>query len=316
MRRAPADCSVLEIDITPEQVPPGGEPPTRAFIGADSADASAGLELAYCNVIGTFISTTDNHDGVRPQFLQAPWIHGNEIQGLTGLTGNSNSAGIKLYVVRNALVEDNYIHDNNAGIFDKQSGIANVYRRNWLTANALEPFEGNNQASEANYQLYDNVIDGQVGLHSLTDGAVVYNNLVRADSLAGSWDTLVVNSQLWNNIVIGGAAPIVAYYAKKAYLSWTPSPLNYMDYNVYNQTPTYQFGVYVGGDSSYALADMQARGFEQHASIAATSNIFVDTVSYQLKPAWETAGRTGGPVGPDSTAAVLNKQRYGPGARP
>src|SRR6266571_1025092 len=234
-----------------------------------------------------------------------------------GLPGEGpNSAGIKLYQVRHAVIEDDYIHDNTAGIFDKESAVANVYRRNLLTAN-LQPFYGNNQADPASYELYDNVIDGEIGLHYLTDGAVIHDNLLRRDTLAGDWAGATWNSELWNNVVIGPGGQVLAYYDSHDSLSTTPpAQLAYMDYNVYGAVPSYRFGAYSSGpEQVLSQADMIIHGYELHRAIALVSDIFVDRVSYQLKPPWQTAGRYGDPVGPENVAEILNVGRYGPGAK-
>ena len=284
------------------------------FHGVDTTARPVGLEIAYCEVVGSYVATVDNHDGVRLELVEAPWVHHTVIHGVRG--ESPNSAGIKLYQVRHAVIEDDYIHDNTAGIFDKESAVANVYRRNLLTAN-VQPFYGNNQADPASYELYDNVIDGEIGLHYLTNGAVIHDNLLRRDTLAGDWAGATWNSELWNNVVIGPGGQVLAYYDSHDSLSTTPpAQLAYMDYNVYGAVPTYRFGTYSSGpEQVLSLADMIIHGYEVHSAIALVSDIFVDRVSYQLKPPWQTAGRYGDGVGPDNVAEILNVGRYGPGAK-
>ena len=120
-------------------------------------------EVGYCQVIGQYVATTDNNDGIRIDAANSAWIHNNNIYGVTG--ESHNSAGIKIYYSTNLLISDNYIHNNTVGIFDKDAGTLgngtnqNTYTRNWITNNSDDQFLGNNQNDQAVYYIYDNVID-------------------------------------------------------------------------------------------------------------------------------------------------------------
>ena len=121
-----------------------------------------GAEIAYCEIIGQYVDTTDNHDGLRIEHADGARIHHNMIHGVQGKSGNS--CGIKVYKSQNLIVEDNYVYDNTRGIFDKDSGINNTYRRNYLTKNRLDQFHGNNQGQYMRVRIHDNVIDGTIAL--------------------------------------------------------------------------------------------------------------------------------------------------------
>jgi len=273
-----------------------------------------GGEIAYNEVAGTFVDTSDNHDGIRLENTVGVWVHHNVVHGVTGLS--QNSAGIKLYDTTDSIIEDNYIHGNTAGIFDKDSGINNTYRRNFITANEDSQWYGNNQDRIASPRIYENVIDGHVELHFLTDGAEVHDNLVRGAMLAGAWAGEVWNTSLWNNVVISHGAEITAYREPQSpFTNEEPQPhLRYMDYNVYDAPTRYDFGEYTSAPSTFDMAGMQAMGYEEHAQVAA--GVYVDEVSYALSAGWEGAGRDGDPVGPDDVALILDLGRYGPAARP
>ncbi|MBM4033775.1 MAG: hypothetical protein FJ291_18610 [Planctomycetes bacterium] len=90
-----------------------------------------GIEVAYCEVTGQYVDTADNHDGIRVEGADGAWLHHNIVRGVKGKSGNST--GIKVYKSRNLIVEDNWVYDNIRGIFDKDSGTNNTYRRNFLT---------------------------------------------------------------------------------------------------------------------------------------------------------------------------------------
>ena len=235
------------------------------------------------------------------------------------------------------MVDDNYIYDNAVGIFDKDGGndgsnslvSSNTYTRNWLTGNTELDFEGNNQSGPATYYIYDNVIDGAIALHTNVVNSEIYNNLILggmvgdggilfgiADGFPAGGRSYLDN--IWNNIVITGGQEIRGYW--NPYDAFTTglstSPLAYMDYNVYDGPPIYDFNGYVGTEEVYTLSQMQAQGFEQHSSvISGDSNIFSNLTTYTLLPQWTTAGRYGDTLGPRySVAQIMNPNRYGPGA--
>jgi len=275
-----------------------------------------GAEIAYCEIIGQYVDTADNHDGIRVEHADGAWIHHNIIHGVQGKSGNS--VGIKIYKSENLVVEDNYIYDNTRGIFDKDSGINNTYRRNFLTQNRLEQFHGNNQGKYMVARIYDNVIDGHVALGYLVDGTEVHDNLIRGDMLAGHWAGELWNTHLWNNIVLARGKAVTAYNESKNpfVITGEKKHLAYMDYNLYTAPPKYTFGAYAQGrGEAFGMDEMRSRGFERHSQVVAgAGEIFKDEQSWELLPKWKTAGRDGGAVGPENVAAVLDLRRYGPAA--
>ena len=275
-----------------------------------------GVEVAYCHIKGMHLDTSDNHDGLRIEGATACHVHHCIIEGVTGRS--LNSAGIKLYRTTKMVVEDNYIHSNTAGIFDKDSGIENTYRRNWLTGNRVQ-FYGNNQGKIARYFIHDNVVDGQISLHAGCNGCEVHDNLVRADTLTGAWAGGIWNNRVWNNIVLSGGKGILAFYEKRSvFVAGGDKPhLALMDFNLYDAAPRYEFGEYAGRHQKFTLADMRAKGFEKHAEVVAgASALFMDEKTWKLKPQWARAGKNGDAPGPDEIAEILNLTRYGPAALP
>jgi len=276
-----------------------------------------GAEIAYCEIIGEFVDTTDNHDGIRIEHADGAWVHHNIIHGIQGKSGNS--VGIKVYKSQNLIIEDNWVYDNTRGIFDKDSGINNTYRRNFLTKNRLEQFHGNNQGKYMVAHIYDNVIYGHVALGYLVDGTDVHDNLIRGDMLAGHWAGELWNTRLWNNIVITQGKAVTAYNESKNRFvnAGEKKHLAYMDYNVYTVPPKYTFGAYAqGGGQTFGMDELRSRGFELHSQVvAAAGEIFKDERSWELLPKWKAAGRDGDAVGPENAALVLDIKRYGPACR-
>jgi parallel beta-helix repeat protein len=275
-----------------------------------------GVEVAFCEIIGTTVSTTSNHDGLRLEDSTAAWIHHNRIHGVRG--DSTNSAGIKLYTSTDAIIEDNYFYDNSAGVFDKDSGIRNTYRRNYFTGNGV-PWYGNNQGSPSTVYIYDNVFDGLVELHSRMRNSEIHDNLVRSDTLADAWGGDVWGTRMWNNVVLATGSSIVAYREPQSPFSMGGSNPHFssVDYNVYSAAPRYEFGEYSSSSSVFDLSAMRSRGFETNSQVVSSAtDVYTDTTTWTISSGFTTAGRDGDPVGPDDVAAILDETRYGPRACP
>ena len=307
--------------------------------GSGVADAfcisGTGNEVAYNTIIGqNHPNFTDNYQGIWLTGADSTWIHNNVIYGFTSSSGD-NSSGIKLYGSTYTTIDDNYIYDNSVGISDKDGGndvtnplnSINTYTRNWIVDNNIADFLGNNQAGPATYYIYDNVI-GSIALHTKVVNSKIYNNLILGGRMgdgvlyaiadgypSGGYSYL---DNIWNNIVITDGTKVQGYY--NPYDAFTigqsTSPLAYMDYNLYDAPSIYEFNNYVGTNEVYTLSQMQAQGFEQHSyDISGDTNIFQNLTTYALLPQWTTAGRYGDTLGPRySVAQIMNPNRYGPGA--
>jgi len=270
-----------------------------------------GCVVRYCEVKGNYIDSGDNHDGIRIERAPDCRIHHNIIHGVKG--NSPNSAGIKLYSkgAKNVIVEDNYIYDNTAGVFDKDFGVDNTFRRNYFTRNRTD-FYGNNQGGTARYFIYDNVFDGKIELHASNTGTEIHDNLLRSGSLAGAWAGGVTGTKIWNNIVISKARSIMAIQNKRQDLA---TAVAYLDYNLYDAPPVYEFGEYTPNRQRLSFDQMRAAGLEEHSRVAAdVQGILEDETTYHLLPSWTTAGRDAEAPGPEDIAMVLDARRYGPSA--
>jgi hypothetical protein len=268
-----------------------------------------GCTISHCEVIGNYIASTDNHDGIRIERAPDCRVHHCIVRGVKG--NSINSAGIKVYSkgAKRVIIEDNYIYDNTAGVFDKDFGVENTYRRNYFTRNRTQ-FYGNNQGGPAKYYIYDNVFDGEIELHAGNTGTEIHDNLLRCDRLAGAWAGGVISTKIWNNIVISKSSSITACQIKKQQLS---SALAYMDYNIYDANPIYDFGEYTSNHQRFLFEQMQSVGFETNSHVvSSTKDVFEDEKSYRLLPRWKTVGRYGDAAGPANIALVLDIARYGP----
>ncbi len=180
--------------------------------------------------------------------------------------------------------------------------------------------------------MFDSVTD----LSKNTANIQAYNNLWLGTSNPSGGDFNIylidvssTDIQLWNNVVHNSGTPFQPIRASTVTYVAPPdpnTPVGYMDYNVYTDTPaatdTYHFGGYGAPPNWFTLADWQALGFELKLSsgfiVAGLTDVYVDTTSYVLKPAWQTAGRFGDPVGPrvliGGAGGLLDATRYGPSA--
>jgi hypothetical protein len=268
---------------------------------------SKGGEVGYCEIIGQRVATRDNHDGIRVERCTDTRIHHCDIHGVQG--DSWNSAGIKIYSQgrRRVLVEDNHIHHNTTGVFDKHHGLDNIFRRNLLTNNEL-CFQGNNQGEPATFTIRDNVIDGNVELLIRNSASKIHNNLFRTDRVTGTWvrepDT-IANLEFWNNIVVAQGTILV--YTQGSPRSGREIAL--LNHNLYTGTPTYQFG-----QSSLGLAQMRQLGFETESRLVSADNQLFGPDG-KVAPQWNAFGRYHDPPGPEDLSQILNTSRYGPAAR-
>lgn len=286
-------------------------------------------EVAWCRFVGQYLPTTNNFDGIRIEHAVEAHIHHNEIFGWRGDHWNSN--GIKVYCSDRCVFEDNYIHDNHTGIYEKDAAAGNVYRRNYITNNAALAFLGSNQTAkgraDAQYSVYENVFSGPVNLLTLSRGIEFHDNLLLnlpvdrdhagyAVSVSGG---KVYRTRLWNNVCIARPETFVAYGMDQTRWIATPpdNPLDYCDHNVYTAAPTYRFGRYSAGEDVFTLEQMRASGFERNTRVMQSADeVYEDQKSYKLRPQWLKSGRNHDPVGPDDVASIIDTGRYGPSARP
>jgi hypothetical protein len=314
----------------------------------DTFGTAVGVEVSYNEVIGG--SCTDplcggfNHDGLFVVGLYGGWIHHNKVHGFTTTdTNHANSSGIKVYESTGVLIESNWTYANDAGIFDKDASIGtpptptgtgcynastpctNEFRYNWIQANINNlVLIGNIQGGLLSMDVHDNVIDGsfQAMYQAVSYFGINYtlnNNLFRQvyGYMLGWGSSGVLNgSNTWDNIAInatpgGTNNPI---YTSSQLLTDTPAPITYFDYNIYSDNVSYQQN---NGGTSFSMGTIQGSPYfletHSHANVDMTT-VFVDQISYVVKPPYTTNGRYGDMMGPKNiaTSTILDSARYGP----
>ncbi len=272
----------------------------------------AHLEISYCDVIGSYVPTGDNHDLIFVNQATDLWIHHNILRNQTGL--NDHSSGLKLFNSHYGIIEDNYAHDNGTGMQDKEGCDHNTFRRNYLVNNPYHSWLGGNN----NYYptilrridfVYDNVVASLSPWYN-GDGTELHDNLILSAWAVVADGGEEYNLSVWNNIALDDSAASIYGYINSAD-AYASNRFGTFDYNVYTAPPTYRFV-----DGWHDLAYMQARGYETHASVVNTGlDIYNDYTNWTLKTAWQTAGRYGDPVGPPNVAQIMDTSRYGPTAR-
>jgi hypothetical protein len=202
-------------------------------------------------------------------------LHHTEISGWKCDSGSHNSCGVKVYSAGVNLVEDNYIHDCQTGIYQKQGGLSTdtpvyqifTYRRNYIVNNVGFPILGPGQGGtvqQARLFIYDNVFDNSLNMQDQQTGTQIYNNLFVNVVLAAGNDyskptwmyivdfadpTNIYNratylTQIWNNVVFPTSSPFIPL--QQLALDFVPltsstTPLSYMDYNVYTASINYYY---------------------------------------------------------------------------
>ena len=285
------------------------------------------VELAYCELIADFSDPKvqgSNPAAIYPRNGDGSWVHHNIIRG--NEEGKPDHGhGMEVYWSENMVVEDNWIYGLQNGLYDKESGLDNIYRRNYVHGNRFYAFLGNNQGMDMKVQIYDNVLVGNVSLGIYVDGTDLHDNLILDDALAGAQSGVVKNQSIWNNIVISkDGKPLMSYRDGRFFQAEGPKKnLDYMDYNLYTAHPSYMFGgnpkKEIGGEKreEFTLAKMRQLGFEKNSQVVGGPlEIFEDEKSYKLRGKWAKAGKDGTMPGPDDIASIMDTTRYGPGARP
>jgi hypothetical protein len=254
-------------------------------------------EIAYCRIIGHYHPTIDNHDGIRINSLKNSWFHHNEIFGFTG--GGPNSSGLKCYSSENLIFEDNYVHDCISGLYDKNSGKNNVYRRNVIVG-VLQCMRGNEYGTLGSYKFYDNIAVGFIYQFDFMESSYIHDNLIISENGITTTKKDLGVMSVWNNIFVG--TKTVHSHNTLPY----PKPVSYADYNIYTVSPKFSFGTYltVPDKQILTLPQLQAKGFEVNSKV----------VGDPLKH--KHVGRFGDRIGPEDMDEMLEVKKYGPEARP
>ena len=313
---------------------PSGGPCNCIRMGV-TGGSDHGNVVAYNKCIGhPTVNDGENTDGIEIGGSIGAWVHHNEVTGWTQTAGVGNDVYcMKLYATTDSIVEDNYFHGCQNGLFDKNGAVANpvetgnILRRNYSVDNV----GGNDiEISRSIAEVSDNVIKSGVILVACTgtgddcNGTSIHNNLilpcvycftnssvpgaVGVQNYTGTVPQQVRQLSIWNNIVLTAHPTVtttgLAWGATWVTGSGSTNTVAYMDYNVYQATSDspplwYQLQYQIGPVFIKTMAQVRT-GYvlEMHSGVDTTESIFVDSVNYILREPYRTGGRYGEGYGP------------------
>ena len=223
-----------------------------------------GCVIQNCEVIGDYIPTTDNHDGIRVDASQDTVIRNCIIHGVKG--DSHNSAGFKSYGIDNIIIENCEIYNCTDGIFLKGRGDGNIVRKNVIHNCDIHAIRGYGQTGYiddsqhwlTDTDIYQDIIyDCSMGTYSSVSdfNFKVYNN-VFFNCERGSGISNVHNSaSYWNNLYISLKYPITCSYEDPT------QPITYSDYNDF-----YDYDFFRINYHNKSLPEWQNQtGFDQHS---------------------------------------------------
>jgi len=212
-----------------------------------------GCVIQNCEVIGDYIPTTDNHDGIRVDVSEDIIVRNCIISGVKG--DSVNSSGIKCYAAKGLIVENCEIYDCYTGITDKSAGRYNVYRKNIIhdigPGPSISLYTQDGFSTEG-IEINQNIIYNSPNIYFDCDHPMehknvkIYNNVfhnVAIDSLRSP------NLQIWNNIFYNTDFSVMAR------INGTPT---YSNFNCFYPTAKFETGRYTDNDVIYnSLSEWQ-----------------------------------------------------------
>ena len=129
--------------------------------GSHEFSRVSGVVVENCEIWGGGGKDDGNWSGIHAEFVEDLTIRNNVIRSIRSPSGGS-AKGISIYNGRRTIVENNLLYDNpSEGVFDKEGGEDNVYRRNVLWNNVVG-LKINNQddslgIENVGTQIYENV---------------------------------------------------------------------------------------------------------------------------------------------------------------
>lgn len=234
---------------------------------------SEGVSVEYCRVVGKYVPTMDNHDGIRADRCKWPRIIGCHVSGVLG--DGPNSALVKLYLNEDATIEGCLLETSNTGVFDKTGNRGTVVKDCAILKTA-QPYRGNdngNPAVKGSATIEGCILEGRpLYAAGVCDLTIRENHLFSAGivQVGGIWrGKLTVEG----NTVFSPVADFLPVEVKT--VAWAPpgnpsSPIAGMDNNLYlartgPPAPVYAFGQHAGAYRRLTLAEVQASGVERHS---------------------------------------------------
>jgi hypothetical protein len=144
-----------------------------AIVGTSEGARVRGIVVEGCEITRGGGKDDGNWSGIFVQWAEDVVIRDNVIRDVNTAPSRHGQKGISIFNGRRTLVEHNFIANNpDEGIFDKEGGEDNVYRRNVFSNNGVH-LKLNNQADDTGLQnvrsqVYENLfLGGSEGVRAL-----------------------------------------------------------------------------------------------------------------------------------------------------
>ena len=236
--------------------------------GNNELSRSVGVLIENCEVWDGGGKDDGNWSGIFAEFVEDLTIRNNVIRSIRSPSGGS-AKGISIFNGRRTIVENNLLYGNpSEGVFDKEGGEDNVYRRNVLWNNVVG-LKINNQSDSRGVQnvrtlIYENVfvcLDDGLNeairlLHQPTDWVIRNNTgheckgiVVRSRSGPAS------GGIVYNNIWGSSAVETTAWESQNG----DDREPDYMDHNLYAPNARYRENRYTSdADTFYSLSEWRS----------------------------------------------------------
>jgi hypothetical protein len=295
-------------------------PGDKGIVVSGDGTRVKGVLIQNNTVSGAWRSDQDNTDGIRIEDASGTVVRNNRIHNIQNGAGTHNAAGIKLYQADHTLVENNEIYNVVAGIYDKQQGESNTYRRNLIhdcRHVGIEIGWSGTGPDARDNQIYENIIykcavgaavAGQSG--GLVYNTSIYNNVIAdyTDSglyLPGLNMSYPSNTRFWNNIFHRTAASNRGDF----FTYDDPPSIGLSNYNLFATTPRILIGVYSTNKTYTTLTSWQtAYGWDKNSLVM--SPLFLDAANRDYRLAVSSPALGAGRVGGVSTGATVNLGAY------
>ncbi|MEK6679316.1 MAG: right-handed parallel beta-helix repeat-containing protein [Nitrospirota bacterium] len=257
----------------------------------------------------------DNTDGIRLEYTSGTIVRNNIIYNVDNPAHSENAAGIKMYHNDTALIENNEIYNTVSGIFDKEQGDNNTFRRNYLHNVKLGIYlqSGGSGNSIVGDQMSENVINQVVqGIGilpadgTLTDNITITNNVIANYTDTGVFPASTGTFNIYNNIFHRTGSSLRGDLFT---YNDPPNSIVLMDYNLFVTEPKFYIGVYLTNRVISTLHAWQnATVHDPHSNVGDAAFVGAATGDFHLKANSPAIGA--GRVGGVSTGDHVNQGAY------
>jgi len=274
--------------------------------GSSESDRSVGVVVEDFEICGGGGKDDGNWSGIFAEFVEDLTIRNSVIRDIRSPSGGAQK-GISLFNGRRTLVEHSWIGFNDSeGIFDKEGGEDNTYRRN-VFANNTVALKINNQSDERGVsnertRIYENVfvcegagLDEAIRLLSRPTDWEIYNNtgyecsaIVVRSSSGPATGGVVYNNIWW------ASQPGKGMWESQNGDDREP---DYLDDNLYAPGGSYRENRYDAADAQYASlaswsAALHPRVYDRNSQEG--DPLFVDPAGHDFRLAPGSPGRAAG----------------------